>query len=170
MAIGGINARCSEIITWHGHLVSSIGWIAVKVAPTLLLAHSEMCRVLSAPSQEAFKVLKRVLRCLAGKPNIHITYVPDREYDWRNGDFPRYYMQSDSSFADDPADRRSQGGHLGGFVHQAITTAESRKGHRVATSTDQSEGLHVSTAANQVEYNPNFLRFLGLPMDQPTEV
>ena len=56
--------RYSEIITWYGHLVSSIGWIAVKVAPILLLAHSEMCRVLSAPSQEAFKVLKRVLRYL----------------------------------------------------------------------------------------------------------
>ena len=77
-------------------------------------------------------------------------------------------MESDASYADDPADRRSQGAHIGGFPGQAVTTAESRKGHRVATSTDQAEAQHAGSACKQAEYKRNFLRFLGIPMDQPT--
>ena len=158
----------SEIVTLYSHLVSSIGWIASKVAPILLYAHSMLCRVLSAPSVGAFKALKRVLRYLAGRPGIHVTYVPDREYDWRQGDWPIYSMQSDASYADDPDDRRSQGAHIGGFLNQAITTAESKKGHRVATSTDQSEAQHAGAACKQAEYKRNFLEFLGVPMGKPT--
>ena len=99
---------------------------------------------------------------------MHISYVPDREYDWRNGDWPTYYMQSDARIADDPADRRSQGGYTGGFLHQAVTTAESRKGHRVATSTDQAEAEHAESACKQVKYRRNFLSFLDVSMHHPT--
>ena len=66
----------SEIVTFYSHLVSSIGWIASKVGPILLLPHSILCRMLSAPTTAAFTALKRVLRCLAGKQNMHITCVP----------------------------------------------------------------------------------------------
>ena len=173
--VEGVNAafntrfiHYSEVVTYYSHLVSSIGWIASKVAPILLMPHSMLCRMLSAPTVAAFKALKRVLRYLAGRPNIYMTYVPDREYDWRHGDWPRYYMQSDASYADDPSDRRSQGGHVGGFENQAVTTAESRKGHRVATSTDQAEAQHAGAACKQAEYKRNFLSFLGVPMEQPT--
>ena len=173
--VEGVNAafntrfiHYSEVVTYYSHLVSSIGWIASKVAPILLMPHSMLCRMLSAPTVAAFKALKRVLRYLAGRPNVYMTYVPDREYDWRHGDWPRYYMQSDASYADDPSDRRSQGGHVGGFENQAVTTAESRKGHRVATSTDQAEAQHAGAACKQAEYKRNFLSFLGVPMEQPT--
>jgi hypothetical protein len=161
-------AHYSEVVTFYSHLVSSIGWIASKVGPILLLPHSILCRLLSAPTTAAFTALKRVLRYLAGKQSMHITYVPDRVYDWRNGDYPIYEMQSDASYADDPDDRKSQGGHIGGFLHQAITTAESKKGHRVATSTDQAEAQHAGSACKQAEYKRNFLGFLGIPMEQPT--
>ena len=160
----------SEIVTFYSHLVSSIGWIASKVGPILLLPHSILCRMLSAPTTAAFTALKRVLRYLAGKQNMHITYVPDRVYDWRHGDYPVYEMQSDSSYADDRDDRKSQGGHTGGFQNQAITCAESRKGHRVATSTDQAEAQHAGSACKQAEYKRNFLGFLGVTMDQPTKL
>lgn len=158
----------SEVVTFYSHLVSSIGWIASKVGPILLLSHSELCRVLSAPSTAAFNVLKRVLRYIAGKPNMHITYKPDRVYDWRHGDWPSYFIQSDASYADDPSDRRSQGGFTGGFRHQAVTTAVSRKGHRIATSTDQAEVQHASSACKHAEYKRRFLQYLGVPMDTPT--
>ena len=55
----------SEIVTFYSHLVSSIGWIASKVGPILLLPHSILCRMLSAPTTAAFTALKRVLRYLA---------------------------------------------------------------------------------------------------------
>ena len=173
--VDGVNAvfntrftHYSEVVTHYSHLVSSIGWIASKVAPILLLPHSMMCRVLSAPTVIAYKALKRVLRYLAGRPNIHISYVPDREYDWRNGHWPRYGMQSDASYADDPDTRQSQGANVGGFENQAVTTAESKKGHRVATSTDQAEAQHAGSACKQAEYKRNFLSFLGVPMEDPT--
>jgi hypothetical protein len=158
----------SEIVTYYSHLVSSVGWIASKVGPILLLPHSVLCRSLAAPTKAAFTALKRVLRFLAGNQNLHVTYKPDREYDWRRGDYPVYEMQSDASYADDPDDRRSQGAFTGGFRHQAITTAESKKGHRVATSTDQAEAQHAGSACKHAEYKRNFLGFLGVPTDQPT--
>lgn len=161
----------SEIITFYGHLVSSIGWIASKVGTILLFPHSLLCRVLSAPTAVAFKALKRVLRYLAGWPTMHITYVPDRLYDWRHGDWPTHYaMQSDASYADDPDDRRSQGAHIGGFRGQAVTTAVSRKGHRVATSTDQAEAQHAGAACKQCEYKRKFFDFLGIPTTAPTHL
>ena len=172
-ALRSFNTSCahySEVVTFYSHLVSSIGWIASKVGTSLLLPHSILCRMLSAPTMAAFTALKRVLRYLAGKQNMHITYVPDRMYDWRRGDYPVYEMQSDASYADDPDDRRSQGAHIGGFLHQAVTTAESRKGHRVATSTDQAEAQHAGSACKQAEYKRNFLGFLGVPMEQPTKL
>lgn len=159
----------SELITYYGHMVSSIGWIAGKVAPILLLTHSLLCRMLSAPTVDAFHALKRVLRYLSGWPTIHVTYKPLRTYNWRAGDWPdSYIMQSDASYADDPNDRRSQGGYTGGFHGMAITTAESRKGHRVATSTDQAEAQHAAAACKQAEYKRNFFKFLGMPLTDPT--
>jgi len=108
-AFGTSYRQYADVISFYSHLVSSVGWIAHRVGPVLLQAHSFLCRVLSAPTVAGFQGVKRVLRYLAGKTNMHRAYRPGRLYDWRHGDLPSWSIESDASYADDPHDRRGQG-------------------------------------------------------------
>ena len=45
----------ADVMSYYGHLVSSIGWIATRVGPVLLHVHSTLCRVLSAPTIAGFQ-------------------------------------------------------------------------------------------------------------------
>jgi len=160
----------ADVMSYYGHLVSSIGWIATRVGPVLLHAHSTLCRVLSAPTIAGFQGVKRVLRYLAGKTDMCRFFHPGRVYDWRNGDLPTWEIDSDASYADDPHDRRGQGGYVGGFEGQAATTATSKKTRRTCTSTDQSEQDFASSACKEAEYTRNWTQFFGLLKDGPTRL
>ena len=144
------NTDCStytEVVVFYAYLISSFGWISGKVSPSTLVHHSILGRALQNPSIKAFTGAKRFLRWLAGRPNLSRRFERQREWDWRNGELPEWYIQSDSSYADDAHDRKSQGGYVGGFRNQAVTTAVSGKTHRVATSTYQAEAAWASKAA-----------------------
>ena len=150
----------SEAATWYAHIYSSIGWITQKCAPELLFAHSVLGRALKSPGQKAFASMKKLLRCIAGNRHLSRTYYQSKKWDWRNGEFPQWSIESDASFASDVHDRKSQGGYTGGFDNQAVTTASSTKGRRVATSTFQAEIAHSCRAAKEALYNRNTLSFL----------
>ena len=169
-AFGTHHRTYADSMSFYAHLVSSIGWIANRVGPTLLHAHSLLCRVLSAPTIAGFQAVKRVLRYLAGKRDMCRVYRPGRQYDWRNGDLPAFSIESDSSYADDPHDRRGQGGFVGGFDGQAATTAVSKKTRRVAVSVDQSESDFAGSACKEAEYHRNWMDFFGLLKAGPTKL
>ena len=159
-----------EVTKWYGHLVSSLGWIAQKVGPSIQQAHSVLCRVLAAPGVQAFRGVKHLLRYVAGKPDMYRSYYPHREYDWRNGDFPEWAIQTDASYADDLYDRKSQGGYVGGFEGRAVTTTHSGKSPRVLVSTYQSESSFAARACREAEYKRNFFRFLHVLKEGPTRL
>ena len=169
-AFGTSYRQYADVISFYSHLVSSIGWIAHRVGPVLLQAHSVLCRVLSAPTVAGFQGVKRVLRYLAGKTDMHRAYRPGRLYDWRHGDLPSWSIESDASYADDPHDRRGQGGYTGGFEGQAANTAVSKKTRRTCVSTDQSESDFAGSACKEAEYHRNWLGFFGLLRDGPTDL
>ena len=158
----------TEVVVFYAYLISSFGWISGKVSPSTLVHHSILGRALQNPSIKAFTGAKRFLRWLAGRPNLSRRFERQREWDWRNGELPEWYMQSDSSYADDAHDRKSQGGYVGGFRDQAVTTAVSGKTHRVATSTYQAEAAWASKAAKQAEYTRNVHQFLNILRPEPT--
>jgi hypothetical protein len=160
----------ADVASFYAHLVSSIGWIANRVGPILLHAHSLLCRVLSAPTIAGFQAIKRVLRYLAGKRDMCRVYRSGRRYDWRNGDLPDWSIESDASYADDPHDRRGQGGYVGGYTGQAATTAVSKKTRRTCVSTDQSESDFAGSACKEAEYHRNWMHFFGLLKDGPTDL
>jgi len=160
----------ADVASFYAHLVSSIGWIANRVGPILLHAHSLCCRVLSAPTVAGFQAIKRVLRYLAGKRDMCRVYRSGRRYDWRNGDLPDWSIESDASYADDPHDRRGQGGYVGGYTGQAATTAVSKKTRRTCVSTDQSESDFAGSACKEAEYHRNWMHFFGLLKDGPTDL
>ena len=165
------NTDCStytEVVVFYAYLISSFGWISGKVSPSTLVHHSILGRALQNPSTKAFTGAKRFLRWLAGRPNLSRRFERQREWDWRNGELPEWYIQSDSSYADDAHDRKSQGGYVGGFRNQAVTTAVSGKTHRVATSTYQAEAAWASKAAKQAEYTRNVHQFLNILRPEPT--
>ena len=160
----------TETMSYYGHLVSSIGWIAHRVGPILQHAHSVLCRVLSAPTVAGFRAVKRTLRYLAGKRDLSRVYGPDpiRTYDWRNGDLPEWSISSDASYADDPHDRRGQGGYVGGYTGHAATTTTSKKTRRTCTSTDQSESDLAGSACKEAEYKRHWMHHFGLLRPGPT--
>ena len=158
----------AEVVVFYAYLISSFGWISGKVSPSTMVHHSILGRALQNPSIKAFTGAKRFLRWLAGRPNLSRRFERNREWDWRNGDLPEWFIQSDSSYADDAHDRKSQGGYVGGFRDQAVTTAVSGKTHRVATSTYQAEAAWASKAAKQAEYTRNVHQFLGILRPEPT--
>ena len=160
--------KYADVISYYGHLVSSIGWITHRVGPIMQHAHSVLCRVLSAPSVQGFQGVKRLLRYLAGKTDMHRTYRPDRVYDWRNGDLPTWSIASDASFADDPHDRRGQGGYVGGYEGQAATTTTSKKTRRTCTAVDQAESDFAGSACKEAEYKRHWMGFFDILKPGPT--
>ena len=160
----------AEVVSFYGHLISSIGWITHRVGPIMQHAHSVLCRVLSAPSIPGFQGVKRLLRYLAGKTDMHRTYRPGRVYDWRNGDLPAWIIASDASYADDPHDRRGQGGYVGGFEGQAATTSTSKKTRRTCTSVDQAESDFAGSACKEAEYKRHWMDFFGILKPGPTKL
>ena len=158
----------ADVVSFYGHLISSIGWITHRVGPVMQHAHSVLCRVLSAPSITGFQGVKRLLRCLAGRTDMHRTCRPGRVYDWRNGDLPAWTIASDASYADDPHDRRGQGGYVGGFEGQAATTSTSKKTRRTCTSVDQAESDFAGSACKEAEYKRHWMDFFGILKPGPT--
>ena len=167
-AFGTSYTQYADVISFYGHLVSSIGWITHRVGPIMQHAHSVLCRVLSAPSVEGFQGIKRLLRYLAGKTDMHRTYRPDRAYDWRNGDLPTWSIASDASYADDPHDRRGQGGYVGGYEGQAATTTTSKKTRRTCTAVDQAESDFAGSACKEAEYKRHWMGFFDILKPGPT--
>lgn len=104
-----------DVTHFYAMLVSSIGWIANRVGPTIALAHSILGRVMHAPTIQAFQAIKRVLRYLQGKRHLHVRFkTPSTPQTYADPDHirPEFIIQSDASFADDESDRKSQGGYL----------------------------------------------------------
>ena len=167
-AFGRNYTQYADIVSFCGHLTSSIGWITHRVGPIMQHAHSVLCRVLSAPSVQGFQGIKRLLRYLAGRTDMHRTYRPGRAYDWRNGDLPAWLIASDASYADDPQDRRGQGGYVGGFEGQAASTTTSKKTRRTCTSVDQAESDFAGSACKEAEHKRNWMNFFGMLKPGPT--
>jgi hypothetical protein len=151
-----------SVTRYYTQHVSTIGWISKQVAPILALPHSLLGRAMSNPPLKAFKALKQVYRFLVGKPNIGMTLRRDRLYDWRHGDLPAYTMQSDSSFADDASDRKSQGGYLGRVGNLPPCHVSTKKSSRVLDSTNFAETYHSARGCRQAVYITQLLDFLGL--------
>ena len=77
---------------------------------------------------------------------------------------------TDASFADDLHDRKSQGGHAGGFEGRAITTAASGKSPRVVLSTCQAESTFAARGCKEAECKRNLFRFLRVLRAGPSKL
>lgn len=155
-----------SVVRYYAQHVSTIGWVAKQVGPSVAFAHSLLGRSMHSPSIKSFQAVKRVYKFLKGKRNIGVTLKPDRVYDWRHNDFPVCVMQSDSSFADDTHDRKSQGAMLG-FIAKMLCYWATNKSSRVCTSTLHAETYHSAKAARQAVYITQLLQFLGFHSGSP---
>jgi hypothetical protein len=160
----------SEVVTFYSSILSAIGWIARQVCHILLLAHSLLGRATKNPGTQAFAGIYRVLRWLKGHTDVSLTYESTRTFDFRSGEWPVYSSSSDASFADDKANRRSQGGILGWWESQPPTAAVSCQSRRVCTSTMMSESLFCSMSCRNTVYKRVLFQYLGIPMTAPTVV
>ena len=162
---GGPFSNYDQVIKFYAQHVSTLGWIAKQVGPSISFAHSNLGRVMHAPCTQAFHALKRVYRYLKGHTDMSITQHAHKQCVWGKT-FPHFYMQSDASFADDISDRKSQGGYVGGLERMPTYWA-SRKSQRVCTSTTHAETYHSCQAARHAVYVKNLLQFLQADDGQP---
>ena len=154
--------KYEEVQNLYRSIVSSIGWAVKMVGPSVALAHSMLGKAMAAPSVKAFKAAKHTLRFFKGHLDMSINYFKTREWDWRNGDYPVFEGASDASFADDVADRKTQGGSICGWTKQAPTVWSSSKSDRICLSTYHAESVFASKCCREMEYNANVHIFLGI--------
>ena len=163
-----------DVRNFYRGMVSSAGWIAKQVGPSISLAHSLLGRAMHGPSVKAFKCIKHLYRYLQGQQNMGLFYKKTKDWNWRKGEFPQYCVFSDSSFADDTADRKSQGGFVatwGDSHNQCVTSWISHKSSKVCTSTHHAETAHVSYACFEVIYKLHlFCDFLGVKRTKPVVI
>ena len=156
-----------EAVNFYRSLVSSIGWLAKQVGPSITYAHSIAGRAMHAPSAKAFTGVKQILRYIRKHP-CELTYVTRIHLNIKEKEYPQVIMQSDASYGDDQADNCSQGGYIGMWAGIGTpTTYSSTKSHRVLISTYQAESYHCARACREAEYKRNLYTFLGVMATNP---
>jgi hypothetical protein len=156
-----------EVKRFYARQVSTIGWIAQRVAPIISAAHSFLGRVIHDPPKKAFVALKRVYSYLKGNTDLSITLSATTKLNHLTDQLPTFTIETDASFADDLSDRHSQGGYLGRLADMGPCYWNSSKSKRVCTSTTHSETYFGSSAAKHAMYVNNLLTFLQVNHRQP---
>lgn len=104
-----------DVTHLYAMLVSTLGWISNRIGISIALAHSMLGRVMHAPTTPAFHAVKRVFRYIKGHQDLSLSFeTPAQFHDYSDPHHvkPTFVIQSDSSFADNAADRKSQGGYF----------------------------------------------------------
>ena len=156
-----------EVKRFYARQVSTIGWIAQRVAPIISAAHSFLGRVIHDPPKKAFIALKRVYSFLKGNTDLSITLSATTKLNHLTDQLPTFTIETDASFADDLSDRHSQGGYLGRLAQMGPCYWNSSKSKRICTSTTHSETYFGSSAAKHAMYVNNLLTFLQVNHRQP---
>ena len=107
-------------VSLYRSLVANLNWLAKECAPILSAPVAILSRVMHDPPVSAFRAVHRVYRYIVGKPNLGITYIRPRSYDFRNGDYPSWTTSSDATLGDDLTTGRPLGGAGGGFTDMAL--------------------------------------------------
>ena len=79
---GALFTSYAQVVTFYAQHVSTIGWIAKQVGPSISLAHSLLGRMMHAPSAESFQNLKRICKYLSGQKDMCIHLRPQATYTW----------------------------------------------------------------------------------------
>lgn len=119
-------------------LLGSLLYVSVNTRPDIAASISILAQKVSAPTQEDWNELKRVVKYLKGTADMKLALAKQNH----KGD--QLYGYSDANFAGE-SDRKSNSGHTF-LVNGAAVCWSSRKQNLVALSTCESEFIALSEA------------------------
>jgi hypothetical protein len=127
-------------------IVGSIMYAALGTRPDIAYAVSVLSRYNSKPYTSHLTAAKRVLRYLKGTADAKLVF-PGRA----SADTPVLIGYTDSDYAMDRADRKSQGGYIF-HTNGAPISWQSRKQRLVALSTTEAEYIACSEATREARW------------------
>ena len=132
-------------------ITGSLMYAATSTRPDIAYAVAALCRYNSRPYVTHMTAAKRVLRYLKGTANIGLVFPASAPIDTgslASGSTGVLHGYTDSDFAGDRADRKSQGGYF--FrAHGGPIDWQSKKQLLVATSTTEAEYVACSEATRK---------------------
>jgi hypothetical protein len=128
-------------------------YAAMATRPDISFAVAALSRYNSAPSSVHLTAAKRVLRYLKQTAHLRLVY---------SGSANDLEGVTDSDFADDTTDRKSQGAYVFRVLGTAISW-QSRKQNMVALSTTEAEYMAFTEAAREALWLRQLHRDLSLP-------
>jgi hypothetical protein len=145
-------------------IIGSLMYAAMATRPDISFAVAALSRYNSAPSSVHLTAAKRVLRYL--KQTAHLRLVYSGSANDRDGtsleESGKVQGFTDSDFADDTTDRKSQGAYVFRVLGTAISW-QSRKQNVVALSTTEAEYMAFTEAAREALWLRQLHRDLSLP-------
>jgi hypothetical protein len=133
-------------------IVGSLMYAAMATRPDISFAVAALSRYNSAPSSVHLTAAKRVLRYLKQTAHLRLVYSGSAKLEGF----------TDSDFADDTTDRKSQGAYVFRVLGTAISW-QSRKQNMVALSTTEAEYMAFTEAAREALWLRQLHRDLSLP-------
>ena len=140
--------------TQYLSLIGSLIYLSTCTRPDIVYAVSFLARYSAAPTVSLWEAAKRVLLYLREHASMGIQYSHSPEF--------TYTVHSDSSFAQDPEDRRSQTG-LAVLASGGLVSWLSKRQPTVAVSTSDAEYQALNQAAREVQWLKQLREDLGLP-------
>jgi hypothetical protein len=131
-----------EDIKEYQAIVGSLMYAALATRPDISFAVAALCRYNSRPYTSHMTAAKRVLRYLKNTADFRLHF---------NGNEDQVTGYSDSDWANDSADRKSQGGHIFLTSSGAISW-QSRKQDLIAMSTLEAEYIACSEASREAKW------------------
>jgi hypothetical protein len=126
-------------------IVGSLMYAAMATRPDISFAVAALSRYNSAPSSVHLTAAKRVLRYLKQTAHLRLVYSGSANDRDGTGSLEGF---TDSDFADDTTDRKSQGAYVFRVLGTAISW-QSRKQNMVALSTTEAEYMAFTEAARE---------------------
>ena len=142
-------------------ITGSILWAARQCLPELAYGASQLCRLMSTPTDKAYEHALHMLSYMHGQKDRGIRYSSDG-----NRQVLACY---DSSFKPDPQDSKCQYGYCIYFMNAPIAWC-SRKHDHIALSSSHAEYMALAHTARTVVWIRNLFKEMGLEefVDGPT--
>ena len=147
--------------TKYRELVGSIMWMANCTNPVISYSCNQVCRYMSAPTENHWGAAKRVLRYAAGKVS-HLSFPNTDDKVILSG-------YSDADWAGDLETRRSTTGYIF-FINGSPVSWCSMLQRTVAQSAAEAEYMALSAASLEAVYLRRLLNDFRCPQNGPTVI
>lgn len=147
--------------TDYQRLIGCLLYVCVNTRPDIAASVSILAQKVSAPRNQDWNELKRVVRYLKGTLNLKLVLGNNKHTN------DPIFGYADANWAEDRSDRKSNSGYIF-IVYGAAVSWACRKQSCVALSTTEAEFIALSEACQEVYWLRRLLNGMNCSIDQPT--